>query len=140
MKRIVLLIGILYVCTACTDLYSGKRPYDYNEGKWISESPQAWFNTGKTYENQPLNMPVGEITINGEAIPFILVFDSSLMVALCNYDISNTNFDYSFEDSFIEGKCIFSETELKIKITTADEDIDLNFDEIIFVKDGNINT
>lgn len=130
-KKIIMLLTIVFFCTACVDFNAGKRPYDYNSGKWVSDYPEAWFNTNITYENQPLNMPVGEITMDGEQIPFVMLFDTGNMGALCKYDINNTTFDYSFEDAFIEGTCTFSESELRIIITTAK---DLDYNEIIFVK------
>ena len=64
-KRIAclfLILSFLELCGCMWDPYSGKRPFDYGEARWISEEGDMYFNVEDEYTN-PLT---GKIEISGK--------------------------------------------------------------------------
>ena len=75
-KMIALMILLVVMFAGCAvDLYSGKRPTDYNNTKWVSEDYDIWFEVNSDFHDKYGCNAVGQITINGVTTETVFLFD-----------------------------------------------------------------
>ncbi len=113
-------------CVFATDFYGGKRPFDYGEAIWVSESPDAWFIVNSYEEDERYYRPKGEIVVGNETIKFALSFDRAVTV----------RFTDEKGNYMLVGTCKFGPDKLVI---TVDKEKDTLFngqyDTITFVRE-----
>ena len=112
------------------DFYAGRRPTDFPLSKWISDSPNIWFEVPEIEENAPPPDPLyGKAEFAGETIDIQFFFDRGITMRGYKVD-SNDQFVLLFE-----GSCYFEKEKVTV---TIDKETDILFegkyDEIIFVK------
>ena len=106
---------------------SRTRPIDYAPSKWVSEEPDMWFivpeqdHSAYTY-SEPA---AGEITIEGQKIPFQIWFTPVDLVTF-----------YNDEGDLFDGICKFSPEKMTVKIRKSEEDKAFHgtVDKIVFVR------
>jgi len=133
MKKAIMLFVImalfslnLYSCTV--DLYSGKRPVEYENTKWISQHPDIYFEIGDKF-----SAPYGKINVNGMEEEITVLFGMGTQVSFYIYEYELS--PYYSENLIIDGDCEFSKDKLVVKILKDYKRI-FNDDikEIIFIK------
>ncbi len=143
MKRITLLLLslllIVSLFSGCNwDPYSGKRPYDYGDAKWICEDPLVWFEVDT--EDEEFYEPGGEATVDGEIMPVELVFvHQTKTVFISRYidpDAGLTAEEYANRES-LEGECLFFPEALVVRVNKERDTLfGGKYDELTFIRKG----
>jgi len=142
MKRIkifiitITLIGMTLLPNCFVDFYTGKRPIDYPNTRWVSENPDIYFEVTRNGE-----MTYGQITIDGDAIEIIVSFDYGTGIDF--YDLSaytppNESNRYGAIDGtnwLFWGSCKFGKDKLIVTIKKNREFLDDSIKKIIFVRE-----
>jgi len=121
---------ILLSLSSCTvDFYTGRRPVEYPNTKWVSTNPDIYFKVDKNIDNDN----IGEIKINGKTITIKLIFDHGPGVNIVNNDTFNKTRNIQ-DSALISGHCKFSSKKLIVTIDKISKDIsiDPSIKEIIF--------
>ena len=133
---IALTIALL---TGCVDFYTGKRPIDYPNTRWVSENPDMYFEVGNS-----VSVEYAQIMMHGEVIELICGFDHG--VGITFYDVSafipadpsnpNDIDGVRFEGWLFMGLCEFSKDKLVAKITNNGKGfLDKSIKEITFLRE-----
>ena len=127
---ILLVLITLGGCVVATDVYTGKRPYDYGEATWVSESPDAWFIVA-SQEDEDVIYPKGAFTIGSETIRFTLSFGHGIVA-----EFTDEN-----DDEILLGTCEFSPEKLIITVDKKTDTLfDGGYDTITFVRTASAET
>ena len=124
----IMLLCVLSLC-AC-DPYSGCRPYDYGDAKWVCEEYGAWF-TVKEAENFQC---YGEVVVDGEVREISVRFLKSVFVAITPYEIVDGHTNPDYENPYWEGEAKFRPTELVLHSPTVNYLFDEDDEEVVFVR------
>ena len=127
---ILLVLITLGGCVFATDFYTGKRPYDYGEATWVSESPDAWFIVASE-EDEDAACPKGAFTTDSETIKFTLSFGHGKVA-----EFTDEN-----DEAILLGTCEFSPEKLIITVDKKTDTLfDGEYDTITFVRTASDET
>jgi len=137
MKRITIFIITALIITtilsSCgVDFYTGKRPIDYPNTRWVSQNPDIYFEVGKSGE-----ITHAQITINGNIIELLCFFYiAEPIIAFHVISTSNLTEDLNSDTSLFTGKCNFNKDKLVVKIYNNSKGfLDDSIKEIIFLRE-----
>jgi hypothetical protein len=137
------LLGIIIVMllTGCSDFdirdyilfigdrYSGERPIDYPPARWISDTPNIWFDVVPYFkdENKEWSDLEGILETSEQSIKIIVWFPSTDVVVIRE--------QVDKDNRWLRGTCKFSPEKLIITIE-KEEDTLLNgqYDTITFIR------
>jgi len=107
-----LILSFLELCGCMWDPYSGKRPFDYGEARWISEEGDMYFNVEDEYTN-PLT---GKIEISGKL--YVCEYWFIHQTNQLSIDVFETEEDASDRNIMVElwGDCTFSNRQVILKV------------------------
>lgn len=115
--------------------YQGERPEDYPPAKWISETPDLWFDVESPYEDATKAVEMeGQLMMEGQCVEVIVCFGY-------RDDIYIRRKEEKDEPCALKGHCEFSPEKV---IVTVEKETDslLNgqYETIIFVRNENVET
>ncbi len=121
---------MLITCTSCdVDHYKGKRPDNLGDARWVSISPDMYFDVHENTSAYVINENIGVLKHDGKEIKFIVGFDE---------DGTGVRFfsDGTVSETLLYGYCLFSPDKF---IVTIDYEEDCIFNrevkEITFTKE-----
>ena len=135
--------------TGCVDLFSGRRPINYPNTRWVSQDPDMFFIVGEgkkvTDWSEAILAEViyAQITIDGEVNEVFLGFDETgagmFVYDLSVYDPETGWFiegGLNLDAKLFSGLCKFSPNRLIVTITRNDKGfLDDSITEIIFIRE-----
>ena len=125
---IILVTGITLLSSCGVDFFSGKRPIDYDNTKWVSSEPDIWF----TVQDR---ISIGEITIDGVTTEIWVIFDFGNGVSFRPPRTSENQLGY-YNYGLFEGTCEFSKDRLIVTIADNKKNfLSDTIKEIIFVRE-----
>lgn len=121
MKRTVVFfcILVLIMCSCTFDPYSGRRPSDYGNAKWVCEELNAWFAVDLSQEDD--GDPKGELELDGNRYPIKLYFihqTNQVFLVVMKSNLIDENTDMGE----LWGECSFSKEKLIIHINDPERD------------------
>jgi len=129
---------LLCFATACyIDVYEGKRPIDYPNTRWVSESPDMYFEVGDSWVDT-----YSQIVINDEVIELIINFDPGALVFFDDPSGFDPNTGLimpgvnSKENNFFSGLCRFRPDRMVVYSIRNDKGfLDDSIKEIVFIRE-----
>jgi hypothetical protein len=144
MKIVVYIFAVILALTLLTscDPFTGQRPTNYPNTRWVSEDPDMFFVVG---EEQSVNqwgsharVTHAQITKEGEVIELICRFAVSGALVLF-YDVSARNIETGAirgSELLFSGLCKFGSDKLVVTIRNNDKGfLDDSITEIVFVRE-----
>lgn len=130
MKRLLIasLTILLLTCSGCI-AHQGERPFDYPPARWVSETPDLWFDVYSfdEYANRIIELD-GQLVLSEQSIDVIVWFNYTDVVTIRKKDSDNNL-------ASLKGTCKFDPEKL---IVTVDKETDtlLNgqYDTITFIR------
>lgn len=124
---IIVSICIIITFSGCKP-YQGKRPFDYPPARWISETPNLWFDVESTYEDATkITEMYGQLISKDQAIDIIVTFGYTNEIIIRQKDDSTNN--------NLTGHCQFSPEKLIVIVETENDSLlDGQYDSIIFIR------
>ena len=120
----IMLLCVLSLC-AC-DPYSGCRPYDYGDAKWVCEEYGAWF-TVKEEENYQC---YGEVVVDGKAVEVEYAFYPGGLIYIWPRYMEGSQYGARLWG----GDAKYSPTELVLHSPTVNYLFDEDDEEVVFVR------
>lgn len=125
----VILIIVLFNLAGCIDPYGDVRPIDFLDTKWVSESPDMYFDICQHNYGSYIGInALGELNYNNQTYRFEVEFD----------EVNGVYFlgkDYPYEILFV-GTADFSPEKMIVYINTEEKSIfGEDITEITFVKE-----
>ena len=109
----IMLLCVLSLC-AC-DPYSGCRPYDYGDAKWVCEEYGAWF-TVKEEENYQC---YGEVVVDGKVQKIAILFAPGSFVVILPRDAVENMSPIETDNELWNGEAKYSPTEFILHSPTV---------------------
>jgi hypothetical protein len=149
MKIVVYILAVILVLTLLTscDPFTGQRPYNYPNTRWVSEDPDMFFVVGEEqFTNQWgsfADVTHAQITKDGEVIELICSFAVSGALVLF-YDVSGFDSETgklihagsTSDITLFTGLCKFGPDKLVVTIRNNDKGfLDDSITEIVFVRE-----
>lgn len=132
MKKFLALILIFPILLSCCFYIpgAGKRPYDFDQTKWVSETPDIWFEIDDDIDKEFWLDFYGEAKIGDEYVEITVTFDYGYgFYCTKKGEEDNEEFEY------FRGFCTFDEDQLTVKIKKSEDNLyDGQYKEIVFVK------
>ena len=124
----IMLLCVLSLC-AC-DPYSGCRPYDYGDAKWVCEEYGAWF-TVKEEENYQC---YGEVVVDGKVQKIAILFAPGSFVVILPRDAVENMSPIETDNELWNGEAKYSPTEFILHSPTVNCLFDEDDEEVVFVR------
>ena len=128
MKKIsAIVIIICLLLQGCVDFNHGKRPSDYKNTRWVSETPDIYFEVNEDYDTVTKTNTYGKITEGENEFEITVLFDYGNGIVFC---------DLASGDQMLRGTCKFSDDTLVVKVTKCEEEWCSSVKKITFSKES----